>query len=86
MMEIAPELRKVQEKYRGKKDQLSREAMSRETMALYKKHGTTPVSSCLPLLVQMPIFFALFSVLNDVSQARQQRSGRRGPAHPGAHP
>ena len=68
MMEIAPELRKVQEKYRGKKDQLSREAMSRETMALYKKHGTTPVSSCLPLLVQMPVFFALFSVLNDVSR------------------
>jgi len=68
MMEIAPELRKVQEKYRGKKDQLSREAMSRETMALYKKHGTTPMSSCLPLLVQMPIFFALFSVLNDVQK------------------
>ncbi len=68
MMEIAPELRKVQEKYKGKKDQLSREAMSRETMALYKKHGTTPVSSCLPLLVQMPIFFALFSVLNDVTK------------------
>ncbi|WP_406248007.1 membrane protein insertase YidC [Microbacterium sp. M] len=68
MMEIAPELRKVQEKYKGKKDQLSREAMSRETMALYKKHGTTPMSSCLPLLVQMPIFFALFSVLNDVTK------------------
>lgn len=66
MMEIAPELRKVQEKYRGKRDQLSREAMSRETMALYKKHGTTPLSSCLPLLVQMPIFFALFTVLNGV--------------------
>lgn len=66
MMEIAPELRKVQAKYKGKRDQLSREAMSRETMALYKKHGTTPMSSCLPLLVQMPIFFALFSVLNDV--------------------
>ena len=42
MMEIAPELRKVQDKYKGKKDQLSREAMSRETMALYKKHGTNP--------------------------------------------
>ncbi|GAA1949530.1 membrane protein insertase YidC [Microbacterium aquimaris] len=68
MMEIAPELRKVQEKYKGKRDQLSREAMSRETMALYKKHGTTPVSSCLPLLVQMPVFFALFSVLNDVQK------------------
>lgn len=68
MMEIAPELRKVQEKYRGKKDQLSREAMSRETMALYKKHGTTPVSSCLPLLVQMPVFLALFYTLSDVSK------------------
>jgi YidC/Oxa1 family membrane protein insertase len=66
MMEIAPELRKVQEKYKGKKDQLSREAMSRETMGLYKKHGTSPVSGCLPLLVQMPVFFALFSVLNGV--------------------
>lgn len=68
MMEIAPEMKKIQEKYRGKKDQLSREAMSRETMGLYKKHGTSPMSSCLPLLIQMPIFFALFSVLNDVSK------------------
>ena len=68
MMEIAPEMKKIQEKYRGKKDQLSREAMSRETMGLYKKHGTSPMSSCLPLIVQMPIFFALFSVLNDVSK------------------
>src|SRR5690606_16068190 len=78
MMEIAPELRKIQEKYRGKRDQLSREAMSRETMALYKKHGTTPVSSCLPLLVQMPIFFALFSVLNDVTRHAQQGVGGVG--------
>ncbi|MEN0023940.1 MAG: membrane protein insertase YidC, partial [Microbacterium sp.] len=40
----------------------------RETMALYKKHGTTPMSSCLPLLVQMPVFFSLYSVLSDVSK------------------
>jgi YidC/Oxa1 family membrane protein insertase len=78
MMEIAPELRKVQEKYKGKKDQLSREAMSRETMALYKKHGTNPASSCLPLLVQMPIFFALFSVLNDVTRHAQAGIGGVG--------
>lgn len=78
MMEIAPELRKVQEKYKGKKDQLSREAMSRETMALYKKHGTSPVSGCLPLLVQMPIFFALFSVLNDVTRHAQAGIGGVG--------
>lgn len=68
MMEIAPELRKVQEKYRGKKDQLSREAMGRETMALYKKHGTTPVSSCLPMLVQMPILLGMFYTLSDVKK------------------
>lgn len=78
MMEIAPELRKVQEKYKGKRDQLSREAMSRETMALYKKHGTTPVSSCLPLLVQMPVFFALFSVLNDVGRHARENIGGVG--------
>ncbi|HYI34557.1 MAG TPA: membrane protein insertase YidC [Glaciibacter sp.] len=78
MMEIAPELRKVQEKYKGKKDQLSREAMSRETMGLYKKHGTNPASSCLPLLVQMPIFFALFSVLNDVTRHAQAGIGGVG--------
>jgi len=65
MMEIAPQLKKIQDKYKGKRDQFSREAMSRETMALYKNTGTNPLSSCLPLLLQMPIFFGLFSVLND---------------------
>ncbi|MDF2992897.1 MAG: rane protein insertase YidC [Microbacterium sp.] len=65
MLEVAPQLKKIQDKYKGKKDQFSREAMSRETMALYKKTGTNPLSSCLPLLLQMPIFFGLFSVLND---------------------
>ncbi|HYJ50146.1 MAG TPA: membrane protein insertase YidC [Microbacterium sp.] len=80
MMEIAPELRKVQEKYKGKKDQLSREAMSRETMGMYKKHGTSPFASCLPLLVQMPVFFALFSVLNGVQTIKTD------PSHTGVGP
>ncbi len=65
MLEVAPQLKKIQDKYRGKKDQFSREAMQRDTMALYKKAGTNPFSSCLPLLIQMPIFFSLFSVLNE---------------------
>ncbi|MBN9216175.1 MAG: membrane protein insertase YidC [Microbacterium sp. SCN 70-200] len=78
MMEIAPELRKVQEKYRGKKDQLSREAMSRETMALYKKHGTTPVASCLPLLVQMPILLGMFYTLSDVKKHAEAGIGGVG--------
>jgi YidC/Oxa1 family membrane protein insertase len=64
MLEVAPQIKKIQDKYKGKKDQFSREAMSRETMALYKRTGTNPLSSCLPLLIQMPIFFSLFSTLN----------------------
>ncbi len=69
MLEVAPQLKKIQEKYKGKRDQFSREAMSRETMELYKRTGTNPLSSCLPLLLQMPIFFGLFSVLNDAQKS-----------------
>jgi YidC/Oxa1 family membrane protein insertase len=75
MLEVAPQLKKIQDKYKGKKDQFSREAMSRETMELYKKTGTNPLSSCLPLLLQMPIFFGLFSVLNDASVRDQAGVG-----------
>jgi len=64
MQLIQPELRKIQERYKGKKDDASRQAMTKETMDLYKKTGTNPFSSCLPILLQMPIFFALFRVLN----------------------
>jgi len=68
MMEIAPQLKKIQEKYKGKRDQFSREAMSRETMELYRRTGTSPFSSCLPLLAQMPIFFSLFQVLDNAQK------------------
>lgn len=70
MLEVAPQLKKIQAKYKGKKDQFSRQEMSRETMELYKKTGTNPLSSCLPLLLQMPIFFSLFSVLNDAQHGK----------------
>ncbi len=65
MLEVAPALKKIQDKYKGKRDQFSREAMSRETMEAYRKAGTNPLASCLPLLLQMPIFFGLFSVLQN---------------------
>jgi len=68
MLEVAPQLKKIQDKYKGKKDQFSREAMSRETMELYRRTGTNPLASCLPLLLQMPIFFSLFSVLNNAQK------------------
>ncbi|MDJ0333688.1 membrane protein insertase YidC [Salinibacterium sp. G-O1] len=78
MLEVAPQIKKIQDKYKGKKDQFSREAMSRETMAMYKKTGTNPLSSCLPLLLQMPIFFGLFSVLNNAQHVNPD--GSRNPA------
>src|SRR5690554_7220721 len=63
MQMLSPELQAIQKKYKGKTDPASREAMGRETMELYRKHGTNPFSSCLPILLQSPIFFALFRVL-----------------------
>jgi YidC/Oxa1 family membrane protein insertase len=66
MQMVQPELQAIQKKYKNKKDPASREAMSRETMALYKKHGTNPFASCLPVLLQAPVFFALFRVLNSL--------------------
>lgn len=76
MMELAPQLKKIQEKYKGKRDQFSREAMSRETMELYRHNGTSPFSSCLPLVAQMPIFFSLFQVL-ETAQRTPEKGGDR---------
>jgi len=68
MQMLSPEMQAIQKKYKGKSDPASREAMSRETMELYKKHGTNPFASCLPILAQSPIFFALFRVLYSLPQ------------------
>ncbi|GAA1997891.1 membrane protein insertase YidC [Brevibacterium samyangense] len=63
MQLIQPDIQRLQAKYKGKKDQFSRQAMAEEQMALFKKHGTNPWASCLPLLVQMPIFLSLYRVI-----------------------
>ena len=68
MMLVQPELQKLQKKYKGKTDRESRERMAKEQMDLYKRTGSNPLSSCLPLLLQMPIFMGLFFVLNDAQQ------------------
>ncbi|GAB4098982.1 membrane protein insertase YidC [Sinomonas halotolerans] len=75
MQLLQPDLQKLQAKYKGKTDQLSRQAMAQEQMALYKKHGTNPFSACLPMLIQMPFFFALFQVLSGISKANQDTTG-----------
>jgi YidC/Oxa1 family membrane protein insertase len=64
MMMVQPQLAKLQKKYKGKTDKDSRERFAKEQMALYKETGSNPLSSCLPLILQMPIFISLFYVLN----------------------
>ena len=58
MKKIQPELQAVKEKF---KDDTMR--VQQETMALYKKHGANPLSGCLPMLVMMPIYFALYRTI-----------------------
>lgn len=78
MQAMQPELRALQNKYKGKKDPASQERMREEMMALYRKHGTNPLSSCLPMLIQIPIFLALFRVLARL----QEIANSAGSAHP----
>lgn len=61
---VQPELVKIQAKYKGKKDQASQKAFQEETFGLYREAGANPFGACLPILIQMPFFFALFRLLN----------------------
>jgi YidC/Oxa1 family membrane protein insertase len=76
MMTAQPEIAKLQKKYKGKNDRESREKFAKEQMELYKRTGSNPLSSCLPLLIQMPIFSSLFFVLNDAQHS--VTSGKAG--------
>ena len=67
MQLIQPEMQKIQKKYKGKTDPASRQAMTQETMALYRESGTNPFASCLPILLQSPVFFALYRVLQNIA-------------------
>src|SRR6476661_5562798 len=67
MQLIQHEMQKIQAKYKGKTDPDSRQAMTQETMDLYKRTGTNPFSSCMPILLQSPFFFGLFRVLNGLA-------------------
>ncbi len=58
-----PELQVIQAKYKGKQDQASMMAMNAETKAVYAKYGVSPSGSCVQLLIQMPILFALYRVI-----------------------
>lgn len=63
MQELQPKMKELQEKYKNDKEKLAQ-----EQMALYKEHGVNPLGGCLPMLVQMPIWFALYRSLLQLSQ------------------
>lgn len=65
MSALTPEMAKLREKY---KDDPTR--LNRETMALYKQHGVNPLGGCLPMLIQMPIFFGFLYMLYPAAELR----------------
>lgn len=71
MQLLQPEVQRLQAKYKGKKDQYSRQAMAEEQMSLFRENKTSPWASCLPLLVQMPIFFSLFRVIRNMQNVAE---------------
>ncbi|SOC58262.1 membrane protein insertase YidC [Ornithinimicrobium cerasi] len=70
---VQPELVKIQAKYKGKKDQASQKAFQEETFGLYREAGANPFGACLPILIQMPFFFALFRLLNTAETVAESR-------------
>lgn len=79
MQLIQPELQKIQKKYKGKKDAESRRRASEEQMELYKRTGTNPFGSCMPIIIQAPFFYALFRVLEHLTDFA---TGKRAPIGP----
>lgn len=71
-VKMNPELQEIQKKYKNKKDNDSMMAMNEETKAVYDKYGVSPTGSCLQLLIQMPILFALYRVINSMPAYVQQ--------------
>jgi YidC/Oxa1 family membrane protein insertase len=74
MQKLQPEIKKIQKKYKTDRDLMrknpekfrqQRQKQQEEMMALYKEHNVNPAAGCLPLLLQLPVFFALFRLLYD---------------------
>ncbi|HET8603651.1 MAG TPA: membrane protein insertase YidC [Marmoricola sp.] len=70
MQLLQPKVKELQKKYGH-----DRERLAQETMALYKETGTNPLASCLPLLIQMPIFWALFRLIDHAAGSEHQGHG-----------
>lgn len=67
MSAMQPEIKRIQAKYKGRNDAVSKQQMNQETMAIYKQYGANPAASCFPILVQFPVLVALYRVLADAT-------------------
>ena len=63
MQRIQPKVKTIQNKYKGKTDRETKAAQQKEMMELYKEHNVNPFASCLPLVIQMPVFIGLYQTL-----------------------
>ncbi len=70
MQEIQPEVKRLQKELKGDKEELNK-----ELMALYQERGVNPAAGCLPMIVQMPLWFALFSVLRSIKPNLDPETG-----------
>ena len=70
MQQIAPMVKELQKKHKG-----DRETLNKELMGLYKENNANPISGCLPLLLQLPVFFALFHVINNFGPGKEAKYG-----------
>ena len=73
---LQPEIKKIQARYKDDKQRLNQ-----EIMAFYQREKVNPLGSCLPLLLQIPFFIALFQLLRS-----RRRSRRTSPSNPGFYP
>ena len=70
MQELAPKIKELQKLHKG-----DRETLNTEMMKLYKENNANPISGCLPLLLQLPVFFALFTVIREFEPGARARFG-----------
>lgn len=63
---MQPEIKEIQKKYQNKKDQATMMKMNEETQAVYEKYGVSPTGSCVQMLIQMPILFAMYRVVYNI--------------------
>jgi YidC/Oxa1 family membrane protein insertase len=70
MQELAPKIKELQARHKG-----DRETLNTELMKLYKDNNANPISGCLPLILQLPVFFALFSTINEFRPGKEARFG-----------